>query len=174
MSKPLTVPIGEIMGEIFLPPVRLCDGELIPQGEKRHALSRKGVEELEGVLLEVPGATECNYPLEHLFAPGVYIRKITMPAGEFIIGAEHTEEHFNIVLSGRASVIMDEKVHEIEPGMIFVSKAGVRKVLQIHSRMEWLTVHSNPSDERDTTKLEARLCVMSATHRAFFEQLKPA
>lgn len=158
---------------LLCPPIRLADGSLIQQGEKRNMLSRAGVEELEGALLKIEGSTECSrLRLSHHFAPGIYVREIFMPAGEFVIGAEHTSEHFNVVLTGRASIIADGEVVEVVAPATFVSRAGVRKVLQIHEDMIWQTIHANPENETDTTKLEANLCVMSATHKAHFEGMK--
>lgn len=160
---------------LLCPPVRLADGSLIQQGEKRHMLSKAGVEELEGALLQVAGSTECSrLRLSHHFAPGIYVREIFMPAGEFVIGAEHTTEHFNVVLTGRASIIADGKVVEVVAPATFVSRAGVRKVLQIHEDMIWQTIHANPENETDTTKLESQLCKMSATHKAHFEGMMSA
>lgn len=158
---------------LLCPPIRLADGSLIQQGEKRHMLSKAGIEELEGELLKIEGSTECSrLRLSHHFAPGIYVREIFMPAGEFVIGAEHTTEHFNIVLSGRATIIAEGEVIEVVAPATFVSRAGVRKVLQIHDDMIWQTIHANPENETDTTKLESQLCTMSATHKAHFEGMK--
>lgn len=155
------------------PPVRLADGTLIPQGEKRHLLSREGVEELEGALLHVPGSTSAErLKLIHRFEKGMYIREIHMPKGEFIIGAEHTTRHWNAIIAGRASVIMEGAVHEIVAPHAFISEAGVRKVLSIHEDCIWQTWHTNPTDERDADKLEASLCVMSESYKAHFADMK--
>lgn len=166
--------LSESFAHLCAPPIRLADGMIFEQGEKKRLLGKEGIEELEGALLSVPGSTECRYELKHLFAPGVYIREIHMPEGEFIIGAEHTTEHFNTVLKGRASVIMEGELHHIQAPACFVSRAGVRKVLKIHEPCVWQTIHPNPTDSRDTAALEAGLCVMSETHRRHFEGMKPA
>lgn len=89
---------------------------------------------------------EC--PLVHTFAPGVYCREITMPGatkehshGTFIIGKKHKTKHVNIVLTGRASVLIDGVLTEIKAPSTFVSEAGCRKVLLIHEEMKFITVH---------------------------------
>jgi quercetin dioxygenase-like cupin family protein len=153
--------------------VVLAGGEVFLPNERKHMLSKDGIEELEGELLKIPGSTECNLPLEHLFQPGIYIRRITMPTGQFIIGAEHTEKHFNIVLSGRCSIICDGRVMELKGGDMFLSEANVRKVLQIHETTVWLTLHENPANETDIVSLESRLCRMSETHKKHFEGMRP-
>ena len=119
---------------------------------------RSQIEAVEGACLDLP---QIDCPLVHKFAPGVYLREIFMPRGTFIIGHEHRTEHFNIVLSGRARVMMEGKVHEIMGPCTFVSKPGVRKVLLILEDMRWATVH--PTHETDLHALEDELIVKSQT-----------
>ena len=106
------------------------------------------VEALEARLLPY---SQDDCPLRHMFAPGVYLRTIFMAKGKFIIGHEHKTEHFNIILKGAARVLIDGMVTEIRAPNIFVSKPGVRKVLEIIEDMEWATVH--PTDETDLEKI---------------------
>lgn len=153
--------------------VRLADGFVFAPGQKKHLLSQEGIEELEAALLEIPGADSAErLDLEHLFAPGIYIRQIFMPAGEFITGAIHNFEHFNTVLTGRASVIMKGIVHEIVAPNCFISEAGVRKVLWIHEDMVWQTIHPNPDDCRDIAVLEERLAKKTEAYVRHFEGMK--
>ena len=93
-----------------------------------------------------------------------------MPAGSLIIGHEHRTEHFNIVLSGRATVMMDGVISEIASPCVLKSAAGVRKVLYIHEEMRWATIH--PTDETDLTKLEEMLIVKSASYQRHHEDMQ--
>lgn len=88
-----------------------------------------------------------------------------MPAGSVIIGHEHTTEHFNIVLTGRALVLIDGKISTVKAGDVFKSGAGVRKALLIKEEMRWLTVHG--TDETDVSKIEEKLTVKSEVFKAF-------
>lgn len=97
---------------------------------------------------------EC--PLKHYFAPGVYIREIFMPAGAYIIGKIHKTEHFNIVQTGRLSLINEDGTRtEIVAPYTFVSKAGVQKALIIHEDTTWSCIHL--TEERSLEALEAQL-----------------
>ena len=120
--------------------------------------SNKDIEKAEGLALK---QEQVEAPLHHAFAPGVYLRQVVMPKGAMIIGHEHKTEHFNIVLSGHASVLMDGEVQEIKAPSIFVSKAGVRKVLLIHETMIWATIH--PTNETQIERLEEELIIKSET-----------
>lgn len=115
------------------------------------------VEEFETSLFS---AKQPDCPLSHFFGPGVYIRQITMHADDLIVGHEHKTEHFNIVLKGKANVMMGNEIVEvIEAPCIFISKPGVRKVLYILEEMIWATVHV--TEETSMDKLEEELIVKS-------------
>lgn len=124
-------------------------------------------EEIEAFLLSLPN--QAPYELRHSFAPGIYIREITMYPPTKLIGAEHTGEHFNIVLCGKAVVHMEGKTELIQGPCYFKSGVGVRKVLHILETMRWLTIHPNPTDERDVDKITASLMRESPVYKKFKE-----
>lgn len=133
-------------------------------------------EEIEGLEKVCLGMDQVDCPLVHQFAPGVYLREITMPAGAFVIGQRHKTAHFNIVLSGRARVMMDDGVvYTIQAPCTFKSEPGVRKILLIEEEMRWATVH--PTQETDLNKLEDELVIKSPAfleheHAQLLEQIK--
>lgn len=118
--------------------------------------AKKEIEAIESKLLQLD---QVDCPLTHRFCPGAYLREIEMPAGAFIIGHEHKTEHFNIVLTGRAKVMMNGVVEEIVAPAIFPSAAGVRKLLYIIEPMRWATLH--PTNETDLGQLEKDLIIKS-------------
>lgn len=122
------------------------------------------IESLEKELLNLP-QVEC--PLKHNFAPGVYMREITMPAGSFIIGHEHLTEHFNVVLTGKARVMIDGVIEDIVAPCYFISKPNVRKVLFILEEMKFATIH--PTDETRVEVLESTLVRKSNSFIKFEE-----
>ena len=93
---------------------------------------------------------EC--PLNHHFCGGVYARQITMPADTFVIGKRHKTSHFNIILKGKAHVLIDGVVSLIEAPCILNSKENIRKILYIIEDMTWVTIHA--TQETDISKLE--------------------
>jgi len=110
------------------------------------------IERLESELLHLP---QESVPVTNKFAPGVYYREVFMKAGLFIIGKEHLTTHFNVVLSGRARVMMNGMVHDIRAPSTFISEPGVRKILYILEDMRWATIH--PTNLTDVTVLENTL-----------------
>lgn len=104
-------------------------------------------------LAELP---QTELPLKHHFAPGVYMREISMPAETVVIGMIHRTEHLNVLVSGACFIIHDDgRREELRAPMTFVSKAGVQKVLYITEDMIWMTVHV--TNETDIPTLEAML-----------------
>lgn len=100
---------------------------------------------------------ESSMPVSHNFTPGIYTRTIHMPAGAVVIGHLHRTEHENVILAGRAIVVMNGERVEVKAGDVITSRAGVRKVLFIEEDCKWMTIHPNPENERDIPTLEAHL-----------------
>lgn len=111
---------------------------------------------LEKKLLMMPQA---EVPLVEEFGPGVYVRTVLMRKGTFVIGHAHKTKHFNNVFTGKARVLIGEKVAEIVAPCTFLSEAGVRKVLYIEEDMIWQTIH--PTEETDPGKLREMLVIES-------------
>jgi hypothetical protein len=114
------------------------------------------IEAVEQKLLQLP---QIDCPLVHRFAPSVYMREVTMPVGSFVIGHEHNTEHFNVVLTGKARVMIDGMVEDIVAPCVFVSKPSVRKILFIVEEMKWATVH--PTEETNLEVLDSVLITKS-------------
>jgi len=132
---------------------------LVPYAQK--------LERLEAGMLR---HVQTEIPLTHRFAPGVYLREVFMPAGTIVLGHEHKTEHFNIIIKGRCTVLMDGQIEEIVAPCTLVSKAGVRKALYIHEDTIWQTVH--PTEETDLTKLEEQLIIKSPVFLSHMQELE--
>lgn len=122
------------------------------------------VDRLQAELLRMDLPEHDNEPpVTNHFGPNIYMREILMKANDhkFVIGCRHKTRHYNIVLTGRASVLMDDEGtwEEIKAPAIFMSEAGVKKVLVVHEDMRWVTVHPLEKDytEEDMLLLEEKL-----------------
>ena len=116
------------------------------------------IEHAEAAMLRMP---QIETKLTHRFAPGVYMREIFMPAQSIVIGHEHKTSHFNVILSGKAVVMMDGHCHQLKAGDVVVSESGVRKVLYVEEDMRWATIH--PTTETDVERLEEQLIIKSGS-----------
>lgn len=100
---------------------------------------------------------QVDCPVTHRFADGIYIREILMPADTFVIGKIHATNHFNEVISGECRVITpaSNKAETHKAGDIFVSEAGVQKVVYCLTDVVWRTVHLNPTNTQDLDVIES-------------------
>lgn len=132
------------------------------------------IESAEAALLGMPTEefqpVEC--PLKHTFAPGIYRRQVTMPAGAFVIGHMHRFAHLNEITRGKALVSMNGVVTAMEAPFSFVSAPGVRKVLFIVEEMDFATFHPNPDDCQDIAVLESRYVEKSASYLKHQDDLR--
>lgn len=100
---------------------------------------------------------EADCPVTHRFSDGIYLREILMPKGTRIIGKIHATEHFNVLLTGKVTVITAEGSEYIEAPYTFISKAGVQKVVVIHEDCQWQTLHV--TDKTDLEEIEKDVIV---------------
>lgn len=105
---------------------------------------------LEGVMQGLPQVA-CD--LVHAFAPGIYIRQVTLPPGSFILGHRHRQPHLNVMLKGALTLFHADGTREyLRAPVVCVAPAG-RKVAYVHEETVWLNLYGTP--ETDVEKLEA-------------------
>lgn len=119
---------------------------------------RHGILQFEKALAKLPHAffgdsEQC--PLRHSFAPGIYIREITIPASTFIVGKIHKHMHCNMLMAGEVIVYTESTgwQHLIAP-QVLMSAAGTKRVLYTLSEVWWATIHHNPTNTTDLGQLE--------------------
>lgn len=127
------------------------------------------IERLEELMLAQP---HLELPVQHQFAPGIYMRVLTVPPGCVVIGHEHRRPCLNILMKGRISLMIDGEIRQLRAPASFVSEAGVRKVAYVHEEMVWANIHPNPDDERDPAILEERHIVRSAAWLRHHDAMK--
>ena len=131
--------------------VNLASGQLTE-------FSREKILALQGELGKMPQLTEAERPVKHIFAPGLYLREIFMPAGSCVVGKIHKKDHAVFFL-GDATIYSNEGTHRITGCETFISKAGVKRALYMHADTWFTTVHPNPTNETDPEKLMALFVV---------------
>jgi len=117
--------------------------------------SRDQIDLLEDLMLEQP---QVDVPVVHRFAPGLYIREITVPADTLMTGRVHRHEHFSAMVSGEMSTLVNGSIQRIEGYHPFIAAPGTKRVGYVHSPVVWLTCHHNPDNLCDVEQIEALLC----------------
>jgi hypothetical protein len=101
---------------------------------------------IERMIAECP---QIDCPLEHVFTPGLYSRKILMPAGSLITSRIHRFEHPFAILKGRVAVWNDGNWDLFEAGYFGVTKPGSRRLLYTYEDTEWVTFHVTDKTDPD-------------------------
>ncbi len=110
--------------------------------------------EFEQAIGQLPGAKfgdDCC-PLEHHFADGMYIRKMTAPAGMINVSKLHKTNHPFFILSGSVSILAEKGIVRITAPHFGITKAGTKRVVYFHEETVWITVHA--TEETDLEKIE--------------------
>jgi hypothetical protein len=121
--------------------------------------SREQILRLEEVMLQMPEQVDLEQLTEHFFAPGIYVRQLTIPAGVVLTGKIHRYEIMNILVSGTIRVTTDDGVAELTGPMIFNSQAGTKKAGFALTDVVFLNVH--PTELTDLEKIEKEFIVPS-------------
>jgi hypothetical protein len=132
---------------------------------------REKIVALEQAISTLPGAVFGDTslcPLVHLFAEGVYARRIFIPAGTLIVGKIHKEAHFNMLLEGEVLVVTETGGHEhLVAPLFMMSLPGTKRAVYAIENTTWITVHSNVDNTQDIAVLESRIiCPSYAAYEA--------
>lgn len=116
----------------------------------------RSVDALEAAMMREFPPYDMEQHLVHRFAPHVYARELTIPAGILVTGKVHKTRHFSIISQGRVSVwTAQDGLHEHVAPCTFTSEPGTRRVVFAHETTVWTTIH--PSEETDLATLEAEI-----------------
>ena len=123
------------------------------------ALSMSGkVQALEAELLKMPQA---DIITEHTFFPGVYERKITIPAWTVLTGAAHKTDYHVRLEKGTIAVNTDDGIKTFTAPFDFPAKAGMQRAGRVfEEEVVWVDVYPNLDNCTDLAILEDRLYVV--------------
>lgn len=113
---------------------------------------------LQNELFKLPQA---NIVTEHVFTPGKYERRITIPAWTVLTGAEHKTPYHVRLEKGTIAVNTDDGVKVLTAPVDFPAKAGMQRAGRVfENEVVWVDVYDNPDDCTDLQVLENRLYVV--------------
>lgn len=113
---------------------------------------RACIERLEDRMWQLPQA---DIPTAHNFAPGMYIRTITIPAGATLTGRAHKTEHIFIVSKGEIMLATEDGVKHVKAPFQIVCRPGLKRAG--HALTECVVSNVHITSETDMSKLEADL-----------------
>lgn len=117
--------------------------------------TREKVEHLEQQMLNSP-QVEC--PVRHYFAPGLFAREMTIPAGTVVVGAVHKQDNLAVLSAGVLQVVTDDGVKEIKAPFTMQIRAGSKNCVVALEKAVWTNFWPNEDNEHSIEKLVPRLC----------------
>lgn len=132
---------------------------------------REKILKLESVMLEMKDKQIHIEPIHH-FAPGLYLREITIPKDVTLTGLIHKTEHICILSKGKVSVSTEDGIKTLEASSVVHSMPGAKRVLYAHEDSVWINVHFNPTNESDISKIDDLYTVSTFEALEEFQKLK--
>ncbi len=114
---------------------------------------REGISKVEDIIRKTDGHLVGNcYPLKHLFADGLYIRELTVPAKILTVTKIHKYSHATFLVKGEMSVLEEGGIRHIKAPAYFVTPAGTKRIVYHHNEVVLVTIHA--TKETDLQKIE--------------------
>ena len=111
-----------------------------------------------------------DVPVEHHFAPGVYMRQMNAKAGTLVVSKMHRTEHMNILLSGSLTVATENGIELLKAPVVLKSMPGAKRIGYFHEDSTWITVH--PTNETDLNLIEQQVIVPESEIDQFLASLQ--
>ena len=105
---------------------------------------------VESLQTQLETAPQVDCPVRHYFAPGLYAREITIPAGTVVVGAVHKTENLIVVSMGRLRIVTDDGTREVQAGDTFTCRAGMKNAVVALEDSRWTNFLANPDNLTDT------------------------
>ncbi len=116
------------------------------------------MERIQALQAEVAKYPQLTLEPEHFFAPGMYGRRLDIPAGSVVVGKVHRHDHLVMLMQGKAEIATpDGQRVTVKGPSVWVSKAGTKRAIYTHTDCAFFTTHA--TDETDLAKIEEYVIV---------------
>ena len=114
--------------------------------------ARRKVAALEAAMQSQP---QVDCPVKHHFAPGIYLREMTIPTGVVLTGAVHKTSHLSMLSKGHIYLVGDTDTVELRAPATVLSQPGTKRAIYAVEEAIWTTIHA--TDTVDLDELVAEL-----------------
>jgi hypothetical protein len=111
-------------------------------------------EKVAFVAYQISLLPQTEAPVEHLFAPGVYIREMQIPAGMLFVGRAHRYGHLCQLVKGSIIMITPNGKIRLDAPAQIMSTPGYHMVLYSITDVVGRTVHGNVAECTDVKGME--------------------
>jgi len=138
-------------------------GMMEPHGPiKMNELSEVSI--LDRVEADLANCPSVDLPLEHFFPPGLYVRKIFMPANTYVVSMKHKTMHPFFILKGKVAVLKESADGQLEQESLYVggdmgiTKPDTKRFLFNIEDTTWVTCHANAENIEDPDEIVLNIC----------------
>lgn len=115
---------------------------------------------MEAILVQSEDERKVTLPLEHIFTPGIYVRRCIIGKGVGVVSHTHSTEGPFVVMKGDIAVFSYNEGHQRYKGPFMgVTKSNTRRILFAMEDTFWITFHPNPDNITDVDELVKRSTV---------------
>lgn len=118
------------------------------------APTRREIDRLEAEIRRMP---QVEIPTVHDFAPGLYVRTITIPKGATLTGKVHAAEHVFIISKGSMMLATEEGRRVVHAPFQCIGKPGMKRVGYALEDTVCTNIHI--TDQTDLDRLEVELII---------------
>lgn len=115
-------------------------------------VTREKLQDFQAVLSAMP---QIELPTTHFHLPGIYVRKMFVPAGTVLVGKIHKYPHLFICAMGEMDIVDDTGRHTVRAGDVVESPGGVKRAG--HAITDCVCINIHRTDETDLEKIEEEL-----------------
>lgn len=90
---------------------------------------------------------EC--PVRNFFAPGMWLREMSIPGGVYVVGAVHKHEHLAILSKGSVRLSTEAGIVEFHAPATIHSYPGIKRICHALTDAVITTIHHNPTNTQD-------------------------
>lgn len=98
-----------------------------------------------------------DVPVQHHFAPGVYMRQMDAKGGTLVVSKMHRTEHMNILLKGSLTIATENGIEFMTAPCTLKSMPGTKRIGYFHEDSSWITVH--PTLKTNLEEIEKQVIV---------------
>ena len=132
----------------------------------QRGVSRAQVQAFEDVMNTAPPEAHRKLPVEHRFAPGLYMRILSIPAGILLTGKIHKYSCISILSKGKIATLVDDNLVIVTAPHVQRSAPGLKRIGYALQDTVWMTLHE--TDETNIARIEADLvCDTEEQYQAF-------
>ncbi len=113
-----------------------------------------------------------DVPVQHHFAPGVYMRQMDAKGGTLVVSKMHRTEHFIMFLTGSLSVMTENGIEYIKAPCIQRTMPGTKRIAYFHEDSTCMTIH--PTGSTDLEEIEKQVIVPESEEIAFLKSAQLA